>query len=107
MKIPHTEIDEILNSLDGISRAEARPYMHTRIMARLEEENTFWGRAVSLVAQPVFAFACLSLVLVANVYTIFNSGYEQQETATNSSNTVTDVLQNDNYVLAANYNSPY
>lgn len=102
MKRSSTEIDDILNSLDGISRADARPFMYTRVMARIREENTFLVRAVGFFARPVVAFACLSAVLVANVYTVFNSDYEQQDTSSSvtSANSISDVLQNDNYILA-------
>ncbi|MGC4233499.1 MAG: hypothetical protein QM594_11020 [Niabella sp.] len=102
MKRSSTEIDDILSSLDGISRADARPFMYTRVMARIREENTFLARAVGFFARPVVAFACLSAVLAANVYTVFTSDYEQQDTVppVASANLTSDVLQNDNYILA-------
>jgi hypothetical protein len=103
MKRSSTEIDDILSSLDGISRANARPFMYTRVMARIREENTFLARAVGFFARPVVAFACLSAVLTANVYTVFTSDYKQQETtvpSVASANLTSDVLQNDNYILA-------
>ncbi|HMR84893.1 MAG TPA: hypothetical protein PKE30_17225 [Niabella sp.] len=102
MKRSSTEIDDILSSLDGISRADARPFMYTRVMARIREENTFLARAVGFFARPVIAFACLSAVVVANVYTVFTSDYEHQDTVPSvaSANLTSDVLQNDNYILA-------
>jgi len=102
MKRSSTEIDNILNSLDGISRADARPFMHTRIMARIKDESTFLSRAVGFFARPVIAFACLSAVLLANAYTVFNSDYEQQQETSSvaSTSTFSDVLQNENYILA-------
>ena len=102
MKRSNTEIEDILNSLDGIARANARPFMHTRVMAKIQEENSFWSRSVQFLAKPVIAFACLSAIAIANIYTVIHSDYQEQEAASVASNTITDVLQNDNYILAVN-----
>ncbi|WP_346236193.1 hypothetical protein ABDK00_016700 [Niabella insulamsoli] len=102
MKRSNSEIEEILNSLDGISRAEARPFMHTRVMGKMQEENNFWSRSIKLVTRPVIALSCLSVIVVANIYTVITTDYEEQESVTASSNTISDVLQNENYILAVN-----
>ncbi len=106
MKRSNLEIDDILNSLDGISRAEARPYMHTRVMARLQEENNFWTKTVGFLARPAVAIASVLVVLVANAYTVLNSDYPKQEVSTITSNVVSDGLQNENYILAVNDVNP-
>ncbi|MFT4094285.1 MAG: hypothetical protein QM640_11665 [Niabella sp.] len=98
------DIEKILDSFNGMRRAEARPFMHTRVLARLREENTFWGRTVSFIARPVIAVVCLASVLIANIYTVIKS--ENTDTADISSvmasSSVSDILHNDNYVLAVN-----
>ncbi|MCH5715664.1 hypothetical protein [Niabella hibiscisoli] len=106
MKRSNLEIDEILNSLDGISRAEARPYMHTRIMARIQEENSFWTKTVGFLTRPAVAIACVLVVLMANAYTVLNSEYPKQEVSTITSSVVSDGLQNENYILAVNDVNP-
>ena len=100
MKRSNTEIENILNSLAGISQAKARPFMHTRVLARLQEENNFWGRVAGFLTRPVIAFACLSAILVANIYTVINVDPNEQEAAAVASNITSDVLQNDTYILA-------
>ena len=103
MKRSDSEIDEILDSFGSISRAEAKPFMHTRIMAKLEEENTFWANSVRFFAKPVIAFACLTAVIAANIYIITNADVDDDvDDTTSSVNIVSEVLQNDNYILAAN-----
>lgn len=106
MKRSNSEIDEILNSLDGINRADARPFMHTRIMARIQEENNFWTRTVGFLARPVVAIACVAAVLVANAYTVISSDYTEQEVSTITSSVMSDGLQNENYILAVNDVNP-
>lgn len=95
--------ENILNSLDGVKRAQARPFMHTRVMARLQNEDNFWSRSVSFIARPAVAFSCLALVAAADVYTVFSSPKQEQETATiSATHSSTDILQTDNYILAVN-----
>lgn len=108
-----SKAEEILNSLDGMSRAQARPYMYTRVMARLQEENSFWGRTTGFLTRPVMAIVCLSAVILANVFTVIKADYTQAEqqqeevTAFINSTSVSDVLQNDNYILAVNDTNLY
>lgn len=102
-----SKAEKILNSLDGITRAQARPYMYTRVMARLQEENSFWGRTTGFLTRPVIAFACLSAVILVNVFTVIKADFAQQQqqeevASVINSTSVSDVLQNDNYILAVN-----
>lgn len=106
MKRSNLEIDEILNSLDGIARAEARPFMHTRVMARVQDENSFWTKAVGFIARPAVAIACVLVVLMANTYTVMNSDYTEPEVSSITSTVVSDGLQNENYILAVNDVNP-
>lgn len=97
--------EEILNSLDGITRAKAQPYMHTRVMARLQEENNFWGRTSGFLNKPLIAFSCLFAVVFVNIFFILKADYAQQQqelSSTLTSTSVADLFQNDNYILAVN-----
>lgn len=109
MKIPDNKINDILNSWDGIKPAEARPFMYTRVMAKLQVDNGFVMKMASLFTRPIIAFCCVSVILIANIYTVFYSDYAKEESlaaaaasASASASTVTDVLQNENYILAVN-----
>lgn len=67
----HKKIDEVLNSLDGIQRAEANPFLYGKIKSRIET-------AKHAVPQPMvlrLAIA-LAIVIMLNLLTIlqFNSG---------------------------------
>lgn len=100
MKRTNTEIEDILNSFDGIKRAEANPFLYTRVMARLQEENSFWTRTINFFTKPAVAFACLVIILATNFIAILKADEPKQETTI--ATTVTDVLQNNNYILASN-----
>jgi hypothetical protein len=72
------EVDKTLDSLEGIQKAEASPYLFTRIKARLErEEKTVWGMAISFIGNPTIAIAAILLVVLINASVIFKSGSGQ------------------------------
>lgn len=71
-------IDEALNSLDGAGSATPKPYLFTRLNARMQnaKENT-WDNALSFISKPAFAFASLCLVIAINATVIaynYNGG---------------------------------
>lgn len=66
------EVEKTLSSLDNIQRAEANPYLFTRIKAALQkEEKTVWALAVSFMGRPVVALATIFLILMVNLAVFF------------------------------------
>ncbi|MEO8763213.1 MAG: hypothetical protein ABI416_02955 [Ginsengibacter sp.] len=65
------KIDEVLNSMDSIERAVPRPFLFTRLEARMQNDKNIWIRLSSFVARPVVAFACICFVLILNAMVIF------------------------------------
>ena len=66
------EVEKTLNSLDNIQRAEANPYLFTRIKAALQkEEKSVWSLAVSFMGRPVVALATIFLILMINMAVFF------------------------------------
>ena len=60
-------IGDALNSVDGAGRAEPRPFLLTRINARLDRTTeTAWERAGRFIARPVVVIAGLCLVIGIN-----------------------------------------
>ena len=65
--------EDILNSLDGIRRASAQPFLYTRVMARLSRNTTTgWERMASLISRPAVAFAAITLFLLINAAVVFH-----------------------------------
>lgn len=69
----HKKIDEVLQSLDKINRASPRPFLFTRLDARMMHQKNIWENLSSFVARPVVAFACICFVLIINTTAIFMS----------------------------------
>ena len=67
----HKKVDEIMHSLDGINRAMPRPFLLTRLEARMLNERNIWIKLSLFVARPVVAFACICFVLIINTIVIF------------------------------------
>ncbi len=62
-------IEETLQSLDGISKAEPAPFFYTRLQPKLDNRvsNTnHW----SWISKPVFSFATLGLLVILNIAAI-------------------------------------
>ena len=71
------EVDKILDSLDGIQRASANPFLFTRIQARLEkEEKNFWSQAFAFISRPAIAFSGVVIAILINAFVFFESRSE-------------------------------
>ena len=66
------EVEKTLESLDGIQRAGANPYLFTRIEARLEkEEKSFWSGALTFISRPSVAVPAIVLTILINTAIFF------------------------------------
>ncbi|MBC6490720.1 hypothetical protein ACFSQD_16855 [Flavihumibacter stibioxidans] len=65
--------DEIINSLDGITRASAGPHLYTRIRARLEEDRSVWAGIAAFLSRPAVAFSLVLLLLAANALIVLRN----------------------------------
>ena len=78
-------IEDTLNSLDGVRRAEVNPFLFTRIQARLKESRSGIERIMQITGKPAFAFLILAIVLVTNIMVVLKgsadaSGVNQDQT---------------------------
>ena len=46
------EIEKTLESLNGMKRAEANPFLFTRIQARMQRKAGWWDRTFSFSSKP-------------------------------------------------------
>lgn len=65
-----TNLDPILDSLDGIKRAEMLPFFYTRLLANLEKHTEQEGAFWKLLTRPAISLLTLSLLVVLNVAAI-------------------------------------
>lgn len=80
-------VEDTLNSLDSIQRAEPQPWLFSRIKGRLlQEERTVWGTVSSFLAKPVIAIAGLCIILIMNGFLLFNQEKESVSSILSSQN---------------------
>ena len=75
------EVDKTLNSLDGVQKATASPYLFTRIKARLQrEDKNFWTRAFAFISRPAVAITAIVMAIFINAIIFFESRTEAVQT---------------------------
>ncbi|HET7119089.1 MAG TPA: hypothetical protein VFI29_21530 [Hanamia sp.] len=74
-------IEDALNSIDGIKKASPNPYFFTRLEARMQKEKGIWEEISSFVARPLVAFACICLVIMVNASVIISSEKSNHDTS--------------------------
>ena len=79
------EIDEVLNSLEGIQRAKVPAFFYTRLRGRMEREleNT-GGPLVRLLARPALALSLAAVILVLNATAIMEMWHQEKTTPAES-----------------------
>lgn len=75
-------VEETLCSFDGAKRAEAKPFLLTRIYARMQNQagtQNAWTRIGSFLSKPAVAFGGLLLIIVLNVTVLVNGSNNNQQ----------------------------
>ena len=95
-------VEQTMESLEGIKRAEPTPFLFTRVKARLErEEKNAWEKLAGILARPVVAFASLFIIVGVNAFLLFSNpdtGGGSNSPGVVQSNNITE----DYFILATN-----
>ncbi len=91
------KVEKTLSSIDHTERAKSNPFLYTRIMASLkEEEKGAWGKALSFINRPVIAFAAILAIVIMNSLVFFQSSETSQQPG----------VQEEDQIFASEYNYP-
>lgn len=71
-------VDETLESVSSIKRANPRPFLHTRVMARMAETRSIWSKAAMFFSKPQIALPAIALLVIINISAMLWSSKEQQ-----------------------------
>ena len=64
-------IEEALNSVDDVQRAEPRPFLLTRIHARMNKgTESVWEKASWFITRPAIAFTGLCMIVLLNIMVV-------------------------------------
>ncbi len=67
------KIDAAMHSLDGIEKASPRPFLFTRLEARMLNDKSIWAKLSTFVTRPVIAFACICFILIINLVVVLKT----------------------------------
>jgi hypothetical protein len=66
--------EEIIESLDGVQRAEPKPFLYTRISARMaKEESSGFSLIFKVISAPAFSLGIAILIVLINGYFMMKS----------------------------------
>ena len=65
------QVDETLNALEGLGKAQAPPFFYTRLEARMQEELAPISGPFAFLSNLKLSVALLSLFMILNVASIF------------------------------------
>lgn len=92
------KIEDALASIDGITPAEPKPFLLTRLNASIRRstvaDRTVWGSIAAVIKKPLVAFAALAIVIFVNAVAISSTGAARKATAARSANTKYDFAVN-------------
>ena len=87
-------VEQALNSIEGISRATPKPYLLTRIHARLESQTkNWWETAAYFISRPAVVAGSLFLLIAMNVAVVLVNN-------ATTDNSVSDRQTTDEYTSA-------
>ncbi len=70
----NNKIENILNSIDGIEKANPQPFLLTRVTARINAANAapenIWYKIAFYIKKPLVAFSAIMLLVLINIFVI-------------------------------------
>ena len=80
-------INEVMNSLTGLQKQEGNPFLHTRVMAKLQQPTAVKTYGL----RPVYILSMIAaVVLLLNVFSWTGTTVTNEQDAVTQVNTVTD-----------------
>lgn len=95
-------VEAALSSFDGARQAEAKPFLLTRINARMNRATeSVWEKAGWFIGRPAVAFSGLCLIILINtLVVVFN---KQSNTVANAEQVVHNTTDEFPYTVATIY----
>lgn len=76
-------LERVLESLEGLRRADPPPFLYTRIRARMEKRALpAWERISGVISRPWVATTLAVILIAVNAYIVFNARQVATDQAT-------------------------
>ncbi len=79
------KINQTLNSLEGLGKAEASPFFYSKLEVRMQDELTSSIGRFAFVGNLKMSIAVLGIIMVLNVTSLFLLSRSEQQTTAGSS----------------------
>jgi hypothetical protein len=101
------KLAEMLASIDGAEQATPKPFLFTRVMARLQAvKESSWEKAGRYISRPSFAIAGLVAVIALNIMVLTsNHSKVNNLNARQTAQTATDYLSSNDITIDDNANT--
>jgi hypothetical protein len=100
----HNEVERTLQSLDETKRAEANPFLFTRLKAKMQKDASVWERTFSFISRPAVALAIVIFVMAINAWAVLGTETNENATAENGNATTSEIANEYNLVASvSNY----
>lgn len=88
------KIESILNCMDGMQRAEPKPFFFTRLEARMEKKDHF-ETIIRFISRPAVVISSVLLIIFMNAFIIFSNFHDpaQNNTASQEIASVDEYIQ--------------
>ncbi len=73
-----TKVEQTMNSLDGMSSAEPKPFFYSRLHARMEHKLLTPRKVLGWQFKPVYAISAVACLLIINVFTVLSFPKKQE-----------------------------
>ncbi len=81
------QVEAAMNALDGAEKAMPKPFLLTRIQAKLHaKQETIWDKCLYFISRPAIAIVVVGIVIALNVFVVVNDNKTDE--------TITDEVQN-------------
>lgn len=101
------KIDAAFNSLNNIQRASPKPYLLTRINARLDKEvKSIWETMAIYISRPLVMVLGLCLIIIINVSVVLVNKSSSISIAERSVNAIDDEENNATFATIDNTDTP-
>ena len=97
------KIDEIVQSIEGIGRAELSPFFYTRLRARLDQRSSPQKTRL-LLTKPAFSFITVSLLIILNIAAINYYVKNNRQSAVGDTTGIQNFAQEYNIAVSSLYN---
>ncbi len=67
------KVEEALHSLDGLQKAEASPFLLSRLLHQLPDDNRWWSVFAATLSKPAIAITLSSVILLLHFWLLFSN----------------------------------